>query len=1272
MAQSDKTYWNLWIDTGGTFTDAIGIDPSGRRRSCKVLSSSALRGSIIARLEPGRYRIDEDWGAGDNLVTGMRFCPLSLEDEKRRVAGYSSADSELRLESPLSSPLPEGTAFEVVSREEAPILAARLLTGTPPDSPLPPTRMRLATTRGTNALLEGEGSPVALLVTRGFRDLLRIGDQTRPDLFSLEVERIEYLPPGSRIFEITGRMDAGGDVLDPLEEGLPEELVSFLDRSGGEVAAAVSLMHSYRNAGHEKRLAGMLREAGVRHISTSSALTSAIGYLHRTRTAVVNARLQPVLESYLTSVRRAVPEGTVHVMSSAGGLTRADRFQPRDGLLSGPAGGVVGAAAAGRDHGRNRVISFDMGGTSTDVSRYDGAFDYLFRHTVGGYTLNAPALSIETVAAGGGSVCRCEEGKLSVGPGSAGASPGPACYGAGGPLTVTDVNLLAGRLQPENFSIPIDLPAAKRRLKKIVDALEGETGEGEVLEGFLQIANERMAEAVRRISLKKGYDPSRYTLVAFGGAGGQHACALAGMLDIERVLLAREAGLLSAAGLGRAVIEHFAERQVLKTLGELKGDVGPMMEELGRLAARKVAGEGVDPERITVRRKLLFMRLRGQDSTIEVSWERGCDPEARFRRAYRKRYGHWVGGRAVEVESARAVASETPPSPRRPDTPKHAEPPDPFDLRGVRFAGEERRTPIYRRNQLGAGTSVEGPSVVLDPYSTVVVEPGWRAATTGDGGLILERLRTGEEEKPSRRYAEAAELELFTNRFTSIAGEMGDMLRRTALSVNIKERKDFSCALLNAEGELIVNAPHIPVHLGALGRCVRSLRKALALEPGDVAVTNHPAHGGSHLPDITVVTPVHDPSGGLLGYAASRAHHAEIGGTRPGSMPPGATSLAEEGVVIPPELLVRRGEPRWDAIRRILEEGPWPSRASAENIADLRAAVAANQRGKEALVALARREGAGRVLRHMNSLRELAARKMRSALSAVPDMDEHVSEYLDDGTPLRVRLRKRGETIAMDFEGTGGRHPGNLNATPAIVQSVVMYVLRVLVEEPLPLNEGLMEPLELRLPRCLLNPGFDADPARCPAVVGGNTEVSQRLVDLLLKPFGRVACSQGTMNNVLFGNERFGYYETVGGGTGAGPGFAGADAVHHHMTNTAGTDPEILEHRYPVRLDRYAIRRGSGGEGDRRGGEGIERELTFLEPVSLSVLTQHRSEYPYGLKGGEAGARGSQKVLRRDGTEVELDSVDGAELREGDRFRLLTPGGGGYGRKGATGDDSPI
>lgn len=1270
MEQSDKTYWNLWIDTGGTFTDAIGIDPSGRRRSCKVLSSSALRGSTVARLEPGRYRIDEEWEAGDDLVAGMRFRPLSGAGEERGVAGYSSADSELRLESPLPSPLPEGAAFEVVSREEAPILAARLLTGTPPGRPLPPVRMRLATTRGTNALLEGEGSPVALLVTRGFRDLLRIGDQTRPDLFSLEVERTEYLPPGSRIFEIPERLDAGGEVLDPLENGLPEDLISFLDHTGGEVAAAVSLMHSYRNPGHEERLAGMLREAGVRHVSISSALSSAIGYLQRTRTAVVNARLQPVLEKYLSSVRRAVPEGTVHVMSSAGGLTRADRFQPRDGLLSGPAGGVVGAAAAGRDHGQSRVISFDMGGTSTDVSRYDGAFDYLFRHAVGGYTLNAPALSIETVAAGGGSVCRCEEGKLSVGPGSAGASPGPACYGAGGPLTVTDVNLLMGRLQPENFSIPIDLSAAKRRLREIVDALGGETDEGEVLEGFLRIANERMAEAVRRISLKKGYAPSRYTLVAFGGAGGQHACALAGMLDIDRVLVAREAGLLSAVGLGRAVIEHFAERQVLKTLGELKGETGPMMEELGRRAARKVADEGVEPETITVRRKLLFMRLRGQDSTIEVAWERGCDPEARFRRAYRKRYGHWVDGRAVEVESARAIASKTPPSPRRPDTPEPAEPPAPFDRRGVRFGGEERRTPVYRREQLDAGASIEGPAVVLDPYSTVVVEPGWRAVA--GGGLTLERLRSGKEEKPSRRYAEAAELELFTNRFTSIAGEMGDMLRRTALSVNIKERMDFSCALLNAEGELIVNAPHIPVHLGALGRCVRALREILTLEPGDVAVTNHPTFGGSHLPDITVVTPLFGPSGNLLGYAASRAHHAEIGGTRPGSMPPGATSLAEEGVVIPPDLLVRRGEPRWEAIRQILEEGPWPSRAAEENIADLQAAVAANQRGREELGELARREGEERVLRYMNSLRDLAARKMRLALSAIPDMDERVSEYLDDGIPLRVRLRKRGEKIELDFEGTGGRHPGNLNATPAIVQSVVMYVLRVLVEEPLPLNEGLMDPLELRLPRCLLNPDFDADPARSPAVVGGNTEVSQRLVDLLLKPFGRAACSQGTMNNVLFGNERFGYYETVGGGTGAGPGFAGTDAVHHHMTNTAGTDPEILEHRYPVRLDRYAVRRGSGGEGRRRGGDGIERELTFLEPVSLSVLTQHRKESPYGLAGGEAGARGSQKVIRRDGTEEELDSVDGAELREGDRFRLLTPGGGGFAEKGEAGDDSPI
>ncbi|MDZ7771413.1 MAG: hydantoinase B/oxoprolinase family protein [Balneolaceae bacterium] len=1271
---SPSPVWKIWIDTGGTFTDAIGVEPSGWRRTVKVLSSSALRGQLIDEVEPGLYRVRQQWEAPDEFIAGFRFRTLGEESPEMRVTAFDARESLLRLDAPLPPGLVDGSpSFEVLSGEEAPVLAARLLTRTPPDRPLPRLQLRLATTKGTNALLENRGGRVALLVNAGYRDLLRVGDQTRPDLFALQVKRIDYLPPSSRVIEVEGRLDADGGELRPLQTGAARrELEEWMAESGEEVSVAVSLMHSYRNPAHEKRLAESARKAGATWVTCGSELSSAISYLPRTQTAVINARLKPVLERYLRGVREAVPEGTLHVMSSAGGLTGADRFQPKDSLLSGPAGGVVGAATAGRRHGHRKVISFDMGGTSTDVARYDHGYDYVFRHAVGGYTLNAPALSIETVAAGGGSICGEEDGTLFVGPQSAGASPGPACYGDGGPLTVTDVNLLLGRLQPENFSIPIDRGAAERKLQEILERLKAGRGTGpeaapeagEILEGFLRIANERMADAVRRISLRKGYDPAGYALVAFGGAGAQHACAIASQLGAGTVLVPPEAGLLSAWGLGQAVIEEFAEAQVLEELESAGGRLPGLVNQLAERAACKVVGEGVPEEEIRVRRRLLFMRLEGQDATLEIEWEDNASTESlagRFREAYRRRYGHWVEGRAIEVESVRVAASGTPPEEESSPSPGRAAGPEPFTHRPVRFGGEEHPTPVHRRGELRPGQSLSGPALVLDPYSTVAVEPGWEARVAGDGTLKLERSQPGDGRREAS-YAEAVEQELFTNRFTSIAGEMGEMLRRTALSVNIKERRDFSCALLSAEGELIVNAPHIPVHLGALGLCVRRLMASIAMEPGDVVVTNHPAYGGSHLPDITVVTPVYGDSGRLLGFAASRAHHAEIGGSRPGSMPPGARSLAEEGVVIPPDYLVRGGEPRWEAVRERLAGGPWPSRAVEENVADLQAAVAANHRGVQSLAGLARREGEERVRHYMKGLKELAARKTRAALGAMEDMDRSVTEYLDDGTPLQARLVKRGEDLTVDFEGTGEVHPGNLNATPAIVQSVIMYVLRVLVDEPLPLNEGLLEPLELRLPTCLLNPGYEADPELCPAVVGGNTEVSQRLTDLLLKPFGRIACSQGTMNNVLFGNEGFGYYETVGGGTGAGAAFDGADTVHHHMTNTAGTDPEILEHRYPVRLERYGVRKGSGGKGRRRGGDGIVRELSFLEPVSLSVLTQHRRQAPYGLQGGEPGACGEQRVIRVDGREEELGPVDGAELEAGDRFQLLTPGGGGYGK----------
>jgi 5-oxoprolinase (ATP-hydrolysing) len=1252
--------WKIWVDTGGTFTDCLAIDPQGHRRRVKVLSSSALRGRINEQIGPAAYRIEQAWAAPDNFIEGFSFQLLDTSREEAVVRAFDADRSVLTLDRSIAVDV--GAAFEVVSDEEAPVLAARLITSTPAGQSLPPLDLRLATTKGTNALLERTGASTALFVTEGLADLLAIGTQERPDLFALHVEK--PAPLYEHVVEVSERLSADGSVHHPLDfQSLLDRLDSLLEE--GVRSAAIALMHSYQNPAHEEQLAELLYTRGFEHVSLSSELSPFIKIIPRAETALVNAYLQPVIEAYIAGVRAHMSRGRLDVMTSAGGLVNADAFQPKDSLLSGPAGGVVGAASIGEAEGLEKVISFDMGGTSTDVARYDGDYDYVFEHEVGEAHLVAPALSIETVAAGGGSICAYDGHALSVGPQSAGAFPGPACYGAGGPLTVTDVNLLLGRLDPSNFTIPVALEDARDALQCVVKAVDQQGGEAiseqAVLEGFLEIANERMAGAIQKVSLRKGYDPKEYALVSYGGAGGQHACAIARRLGVERILIPADAGVLSAFGLGHAVREQFAEEQVLQPLKTVKENLEGRITRLAEAAKDKLLKEGVSGDQIEIRRRLVHMRLEGQEAPLEIPYANKQSLRAQFKDAYERYYGHWIPDRDVEVESLRVVASTMETQVASSHKVEEAGSRSPIMQKTVYFEGREVETPVYRRDDISVDATIEGPALILDPHSTIVVEPGWVGTVRKNGTLSLESsdssVPTGATKRP-----EAVKLELFTNRFSAIAEEMGEMFRRTALSVNVKERLDFSCGLLSVDGELVVNAPHIPVHLGALGLCVRKVIEAIEMEPGDVVVTNHPAYGGAHLPDVTVLTPIYTEKEELVGYVASRAHHAEIGGTRPGSMPPAATSLVEEGVVIPPMYLVRRGEPQWDAMRDYLLGAVYPTRNVEENITDLQAAVAANHRGADALRALTRQHGVDQVHRYMQMLRRHAADKMRDTIRALPKGRHESVERLDDGSVLKATITTRPSHIDIDFTGTAGVHPGNLNATPAIVNSVVMYVLRLLIDEPLPLNEGLLDPVTLHLPVSFLNPTFVEEPSGCPAVVGGNVETSQRLVDTLLKPFGRVACSQGTMNNVLFGTDRFGYYETVCGGTGAGPGFDGTDAVHHHMTNTRGTDPEILEHRYPVRLERYGIRPGSGGKGKHRGGNGVVREMTFLEPVSLSVLTQHRVERPYGLCGGEAGQPGGQWVIYRDGSKEKMESVDGRELDAGDRFILHTPGGGGYGR----------
>jgi 5-oxoprolinase (ATP-hydrolysing) len=752
-------------------------------------------------------------------------------------------------------------------------------------------------------------------------------------------------------------------------------------------------------------------------------------------------------------------------------------------------------------------------------------------------------------------------------------------------------------------------------------------------------------------------------LVAFGGAGGQHACAVAEHLGIDTVVIPEDASLLSAKGLGQAAIERFAERQVLRGLDEAVSQLPVWIDELSVEATTAVEEEGVKKGRTQIRRIMIDLRFVGQDSTVSIDYDPTQPLKNLFESKYKTIFGYYPEGRAIEIESIRVVASARPPIERSSNPEPKPKSITASHTQEAWFDGRWQPVPVFERSDLPPGGRIDGPALIFERYSATAVETEWIAEVDASHAILLRRKI--ESVRTRKDQADVIQLELFTNRFTTIAREMGEMLRRTAMSTNVKERLDFSCAVLDPNGELVVNAPHIPVHLGAMGICVRGVRDVLEMEPGDVVVTNHPAYGGSHLPDVTVITPVFMPDDRLLGYVANRAHHAEIGGIRPGSMPPAAATLAEEGVVIPPTRLFERGAARWDIIVRMLEAGPYPTRAIHENLADLRAAVAANRNGAAALLKLVEDYGEETVWRFMNALEKRAESKIRTALRRVPDGTYDAAEQLDDGSPLCAKITIEGDRARIDFTGSAGVSPANLNTTPAVVMSAVLYVMRLLVNEPLPLNEGLTRGVTVEVPPGLLNPPFPDDPSRAPAVVGGNVETSQRIVDCLLKALGLAACSQGTMNNLSFGTDRYSYYETVCGGAGAGPGFDGASAVHTHMTNTRITDPEIIEHRYPVRLERFEIRRSSGGDGKHRGGDGVVREIRFLDTMTLSVLGQHRKDGPYGLAGGRPGKPADQKIIFENGTVSQLDSIDGCEVHPGDRFVLKTPGGGGYGEKGA-------
>lgn len=1249
--------YKIWVDTGGTFTDCISISPDNEIKRIKVLSSSRLRGKIIERISRFKVRASTGWGLERNILTGYTFKILG-QPFQSTIADFDPAEAILVLDAPLISEDFRGREFEITAFEEAPILAARLATETKLTEDLPQLEMRLGTTKGTNALLERKGSKVCFIVTKGFKDVIEIGSQQRHDLFALNI--IKQKPLYDEVIEMEERIDKNGHVLTELSQ---EEIIRCIEKVKAiqPDSIAIALIHGYKNDVHEMMLRDSLKSAGYEFTSMSSQMAREIKFLPRAQTTIVNAYLDKVIVNYLNSVKSVIKKGSLKVMTSYGGLVDADLFLAKDSLLSGPAGGVVGALKVAEKMEYQKIITFDMGGTSTDVSRVDHNFDYQFETEIDHIPVFSPVISIETVAAGGGSICSFDGFRLTVGPESAGADPGPACYGAGGPLAVTDVNLLLGRLDEGSLGIPLNRAASENALSEIKKQMSGERTNEALLTGFLQIANEKMADAIRKISLRKGHDPKDFALLAFGGAGGQNACALAELLRIQTIIVPFDAGLLSALGMGMADIERFAQKQILKPLDEVLPSIENHFNTLEEEALNQLKAENFSAEECHIKLRQIYLRFEGQESCLEIDYDKSASVREIFKSKYEKIYGHWLENGLIEVESVKTVAAgkreekETEEQEATNYTPAYA--------RKIRSFVKDswQEIPVYQWEGLENGAFVTGPALLVSHNSTVFVDQNWQLKLgAGKNAVVNQTVR---KESAGISKSEFAELELFTNRFKAIAGDMGAILQRSSFSVNVKERLDFSCAVLDKDGYLVANAPHIPVHLGSLGICVRSVVEELKIGPGDVVITNHPGYGGSHLPDITLIGAAFDENGELIGYVANRAHHAEIGGKTPGSMPPDAVNLSEEGVIISPAYLIRDGKDQWAEIKAILKSARYPSRSIDENIADLNGALASVYSGITELRSLCKNFGTKTVREFMVKLQNYATACVAGAFDKLSSNQWSATEYLDDGTKVRVRITLENERVHFDFTGSSRVHPGNLNATRAIVSSAVLYVLRLMVDEDLPLNEGIMKNVKISIPEgTFLNPTFNKEPVDCPAVVGGNTEVSQRLVDTLIKALELAACSQGTMNNLIFGNEKFGFYETICGGTGAGSGFDGADAVHQHMTNTKITDPEIIEYRYPVRLDKMEIRENSGGSGKWRGGNGVGREITFLDDISISLLTEHRKERPFGLHGGEPGKAGEQFVVRKDGVIVNLKGIDGLRVFPGDKLVIKTPGGGGWGK----------
>ena len=1117
--------------------------------------------------------------------------------------------------------------------------------------------VKMGTTVATNALLERKGERTALFITRGFRDALRIAYQNRPRIFDRHIVLPEMLY--SEVIEVDERIGAQGEVVLPLDEtGLFENLRRV--REGGYRSVAIVFMHAYRFPDHEKKAKALAKQVGFAQISVSHEVSPLMKLVGRGDTTVVDAYLSPVLRRYVDGVAKELGGVKLLFMQSNGGLTDARRFQGKDAILSGPAGGIVGAVRTSSQAGFDRIIGFDMGGTSTDVSHYAGELEREFETRVAGVRMRAPMMSIHTVAAGGGSILHFDGARYRVGPDSAGANPGPASYRRGGPLTITDANLMLGKIQPEFFPKvfgrsgreALDEKVVREKFSEMQERINDGRSVEEIAEGFVQIAVGNMANAIKHISVQRGHDVTAYTLCCFGGAAGQHACLVADALAMKRVFIHPHAGVLSAYGMGLADQIAIRQRTVEAQLGV---DLEELFRELEEQAAAELVAQGLARASLSIVRKV-HLKYEGTDTALGVSY--GKEMAQLFEAAYRKQFSFLMQGRALIVESisvegvARgAVFNESPVERTIPNA-------SPVARVRMFSGGRWRDAPLFRREDLGPGERLDGPAIIAEANATTVVEPEWRAEVTRLDHLVLERIFPRKRSDALGTDVDPVMLEIFNNLYMSIAEQMGLRLQNTAHSVNIKERLDFSCALFDPSGNLVANAPHMPVHLGSMGESIKTVARLNAgrMKAGDVYALNAPYNGGTHLPDVTVITPVFSSTDEILFYVGSRGHHADIGGITPGSMPPGSKVVEEEGVLIDNFLLVDGGRFREDETAALLGSGRYPARNIAQNIADLRAQIAANEKGVQELRRMVEHFGLEVVQAYMRHVQANAEESVRRVLGVLKDGEYQL--VLDNNATLRTRIDigKDRRTATIDFSGTSPQLDNNFNAPSAVAMAAVLYVFRTLVDDDIPLNAGCLKPLTVRIPEgSMLRPRYPA------AVVAGNVETSQCITDALYGALGVMAGSQGTMNNFTFGNRRYQYYETVAGGSGAGPGFDGTDVVQTHMTNSRLTDPEVLEWRFPVRLERFEIRRGSGGAGRWRGGDGALRCMRFLEPMTAAILSGHRKVAPRGMAGGAPGEPGRNYVLRADGSRTELGPFDQAEMAAGDVFVIETPGGGGYG-----------